>query len=110
MEVVHDHDHVKSCGRQRNACSFEIDRLRRDAHTETIDVLAEVGERSWIAIDCQRLQTALCQPDGVSAAAAGDIERSARAGQQMSMIDQPGCWFHRCWRPFYGAPIALATA
>jgi hypothetical protein len=69
--------------------SLQVDRLCLQRQPLRMRRGTELVESGGVAIDGQRLEPALCQPDRVPAATTRHVERRAGARQEMLMIDEP---------------------
>lgn len=90
MEVVRDDDDVEGRDGKIRSARLEIGHTRVNGKTALDGQGLQRGDGGGVSIDGVNGQATLGQPDGVAAAAAGDVQRPARTGQERRVPFEPG--------------------
>ena len=89
MQVVHHQDDVDDLGGKHVGPTFEIDEPRGDRQASPPRLLRQLAQGIGVAVDGRHAVALLGQPQRVTPAAAGDVQR-IDAGQQVPVHRQPG--------------------
>ena len=89
MQVVDDDDDVVGRERERTGAALDVADFGDERQPARTSFLAQLANRIRIAIDRQRRQAALGQPQRMSATSAGDVECMALTREQVRVLCQP---------------------